>query len=478
MRVELTRRAFAPSARAIAALFVAVSLCACSDEPWPAAPLTQSAIELVALTPTALAGTVAASAIEPPAVMARDASGNPVPGVPVVFTIVSGGGEIVHGGKPAHGFVTSNGAGIATMPGWRFGTIAGENKVLASSTSLPPVSFTVVTVHSPHHATRKTFGDDEVGEPGRAIRIPPALLVVDTYGNPISGVPVTFTISGGGGTLAGSSPTTGSDGIAAVGSWTLGPVGRQEITGTYPGLATPIVFSATAVEPMARTCGDTSAVLPGGPVGAELGSGSCSTESGRPFNVHSIDVETDGLFRFLLSSPVLDPWLEILDPVGIPVARHDIRKSGPGRSELTAYLNKGEYTLRAGSISPVATGGYNVSWSPGSVAVCDMPVITRHFVVHNTIWACGMDQFGFLPNFYRVHVRAGRLITATLKFNDGFMEPTLKIANVAGTVFTEVTNFNYDTSEITVSYVAQSEGYYVIVVAGLPVGFWYSLMVQ
>jgi hypothetical protein len=89
-----------------------------------------------------------------------------------------------------------------------------------------------------------------------------------------------------------------------------------------------------------------------------------------------------------------------------------------------------------------------------------------------------MDYFGLFPTFYRLHMRAGASITATLTFSDGFMEPTLSIANAAGTVFTEVTNSNYGASDITLGYHAPVEGYYMIVVTGLPPGFWYSLVVR
>ena len=45
---------------------------------------------------------------------------------------------------------------------------------------------------------------------------------LDSSGNPVSGLTVTFTVTSGGGSITGGTDVTGDDGIAEVGSWTLG----------------------------------------------------------------------------------------------------------------------------------------------------------------------------------------------------------------------------------------------------------------
>ncbi len=52
----------------------------------------------------------------------------------------------------------------------------------------------------------------------------PAVLVRDAAGRAVSGVVVTFSVDSGGGSLAAVTGTTGTDGVATAGAWTLGPL--------------------------------------------------------------------------------------------------------------------------------------------------------------------------------------------------------------------------------------------------------------
>src|SRR6266480_3921375 len=56
---------------------------------------------------------------------------------------------------------------------------------------------------------------------------------VDLDGKPQSGVPVTFTVAAGGGSVTGDNVATGATGVATVGSWTLGTdPGTNALTAT------------------------------------------------------------------------------------------------------------------------------------------------------------------------------------------------------------------------------------------------------
>ena len=67
----------------------------------------------------------------------------------------------------------------------------------------------------------KSAGDGQTGLQTFAVNVPPAVIVRDSGGAPIPGVQVTFTVTGGGGGVTGATPTSGSDGVATVGSWTV-----------------------------------------------------------------------------------------------------------------------------------------------------------------------------------------------------------------------------------------------------------------
>ena len=77
-----------------------------------------------------------------------------------------------------------------------------------------------------------TAGSEQSAAVATAVATPPAVLVRDEDGNPLGGIPVTFKVTGGGGSLDGANPVTGSDGVATVGGWTLGQkVGANTLDG-------------------------------------------------------------------------------------------------------------------------------------------------------------------------------------------------------------------------------------------------------
>src|SRR5207237_5975441 len=63
----------------------------------------------------------------PPSVIAKDASGNPVPGVAVTFAVTAGNGSITGASQ------TTDAGGIATVGSWTAGPTAGTNALTATS---------------------------------------------------------------------------------------------------------------------------------------------------------------------------------------------------------------------------------------------------------------------------------------------------------------------------------------------------------
>jgi adhesin/invasin len=74
----------------------------------------------------------------------------------------------------------------------------------------------------------------------------PAVYVEDGSENPVSGLTVTFTVTGGGGSVTGATVTTGEDGFATVDSWRLGSSpGANTLRATCAGVSGSVTFSAT-----------------------------------------------------------------------------------------------------------------------------------------------------------------------------------------------------------------------------------------
>jgi adhesin/invasin len=85
----------------------------------------------------------------------------------------------------------------------------------------------------------------QTGVAGTAVAARPSVIVRDLAGNPVPGVAVTFTATGGGGTVVGSPATTDAAGVATVTSWTLGAAaGTNTVVASAQGLPS-VTFLAT-----------------------------------------------------------------------------------------------------------------------------------------------------------------------------------------------------------------------------------------
>ncbi len=93
-------------------------------------------------------------------------------------------------------------------------------------------------------------GNLQTATVGTAVTTPPSVVVTDTAtgtATPVAGATVTFTVTGGGGTITNPVAVTGSDGIARVGSWALGSTaGVNTLTAATAGaVGIAPVFTAT-----------------------------------------------------------------------------------------------------------------------------------------------------------------------------------------------------------------------------------------
>lgn len=187
---------------------------------------------------TATAGSQVAAA---PSVRVTDVNGNVVAGAAVTFAVASGGGSVT--GASA----TTNASGIATVGGWTLGTVAGANTLSATSGSLAPVTFTATGVAGAAALISVNSGNNQFATAGTVVAIPPSVKVTDANANVVSGAGVTFAVASGGGSITGAAATTNASGIAAVGSWTLGPAaGANSLAVSLNGVAgQSVTFNAT-----------------------------------------------------------------------------------------------------------------------------------------------------------------------------------------------------------------------------------------
>lgn len=191
------------------------------------------------------AATAGSAVVVAPSVRVTDAGGNPVSNVSVTFAVASGGGTVTGGNAK------TDVAGIASVNRWMLGTTAGTNSLKATSAGLTgsPVTFTATALPGPASRVVVNAGNGQTVHVGTPVTIPPSVLVTDAYDNPVQGVPVTFSVASGGGSITGASATSDASGVATVGSWTLGvTAGANTLRATSAGLAgSPVTFTATGL---------------------------------------------------------------------------------------------------------------------------------------------------------------------------------------------------------------------------------------
>lgn len=101
--------------------------------------------------------------------------------------------------------------------------------------------------HDPAALTRHA-GLTLAARPGSAVDSAPAVRVTDRAGAPVAGARVVFAVGAGHGTIAGATQTTDADGVARVGSWTLGDaIGTDSLSAMVASL--PAVYFTAAADP-------------------------------------------------------------------------------------------------------------------------------------------------------------------------------------------------------------------------------------
>jgi len=183
-----------------------------------------------------------------PVLQLQDPSGTPLAreGVTVSVQIASGPGSLTGTTSrttDAGGSVAFTDLVIAGAPGARTLIFAALGYAPATST---PIS---IGVGAPS-VVAAAAGTGQTAPAGTAVPVRPAVIVRDAGGTPVASVAVTFAVTSGGGSVTGGAATTGTDGIATVGSWTLGSsAGPNSLQATVDAdgvSGNPVTFNATA----------------------------------------------------------------------------------------------------------------------------------------------------------------------------------------------------------------------------------------
>jgi hypothetical protein len=200
-------------------------------------------VDFEAVTPATVAGVVGTQIVPIPTVRAVAEDGRPLPGITVSFSL-TGNGTL------GRATALTDSAGNTDPGMWQLGPSAGQQTLTASAAGRT-VIFTAVAEPGPVASLAVVGGEGQIATAGFTLQHALSVRAVDTFANPVTGAAVSFSVISGGGSIFSGLATTGPDGVAFSGIWTLGTVvGPQQVRARSGGA--DVVFTAEACEP--RSC--------------------------------------------------------------------------------------------------------------------------------------------------------------------------------------------------------------------------------
>lgn len=192
-------------------------------------------------------GTVGSDLPVSPAVLVKDATGNPVVGIPVNFAVKSGGGRVSGGDQ------ITGADGTASVGKWTLGTVTGSNTLEArigtGGVSGNPVTFHATAQAGALDASKSTVSAAPTSIPASSGGDFSTITVTatDAFGNPLQNIPVSIAATGTGNTIAQPSGPTNAQGVA-IGKFSSTSPGAHVVSamvgGTTAGQTATVTVNA------------------------------------------------------------------------------------------------------------------------------------------------------------------------------------------------------------------------------------------
>ncbi|MEO8294602.1 MAG: Ig-like domain repeat protein [Gemmatimonadota bacterium] len=203
--------------------------------------------------------------VDPAAAAAGSSTANVPSGTPGVQTtitvqakdqfgnnVTTGGAnvQVTVSGSNTAGPIAANDNGDGTYTASYTPASSGPDQVDITLNGTPILGspFNTIVAVGPATQIQMVTGNNQSAPIGTSLGTRPTVIVRDALNNPVSGVTVSFAVTGGGGSVSPGSVATNANGLADVG-WTLGPSsGTNTLTASSTGLSgSPVLFSASAM---------------------------------------------------------------------------------------------------------------------------------------------------------------------------------------------------------------------------------------
>ena len=401
--------------------------------------------------------TVATAVPVAPSVQVKDGYGNPVANVTVTFAPSQGAGSVTGATR------TTGADGIATVGSWILGTSAGTNILAATVGTLTPVNFFATGVAGPATRIITALGDAQTGRASARVPGVIAVRVTDTYSNGKSGTLVTFSVTGGGGSINGSSTsTTDVDGYAVFGGWILGPnPGPNTLTASASGVGS-VTLTALAV---ANECNLNAVHTIGATNNGDLAISDCVLDSGELIDYYGVEINAPSSIEFRQSSSAFDAYLFVTATDGVALAEDDDDADSPN-PRMKILMPPGSYRVGASSFAVGRTGSYTISSSTiaESEENCEdvfiVNGITTNQAVANTDCVSSVNNT-LHADLYAIKLRAGTAIR--FRMTSAAVDSYLELYRLSTGLVATNDNVNASTKDAEIVYTPPTDEYFFIV---------------
>jgi hypothetical protein len=174
-----------------------------------------------------------------------DAFGNGVPATTVTWSVQAGGGSI------ANTTSVTNDSGVAIAPEWTLGAQSSGAQRLRATAGTFFQEFTASLQEPPASITLETPPPSSFAA-ATTLNTAPTFAVRDAAGNILNSVPVTISVTAGGGTVT-NAPARTLVGPTPIGNWKLGnPLGAQTVSVSVAGIPSLFITTEAVIGPPAQ----------------------------------------------------------------------------------------------------------------------------------------------------------------------------------------------------------------------------------